>query len=236
MNVVIVQARMGSSRLPGKVMMDLNGLPVFQHVYQRVSRIPGVDQVCFAIPDSAKDDPLAQELSAQGLSVVRGSENDVLARYLKAARATNADTIMRVTCDCPLIDPGVSGRVLSEFLSHTVDYASNVDPRTWPRGLDTEVFSRDALERMAAEASSAYDREHVTPWLRSSAGIERHNVSVGHLDYANWRWTLDYPQDLEFLRAILEKLPIPSPLVSFEQLADAMMIFPELGAINSHLT
>ena len=235
MNVVIIQARMGSSRLPGKVTMDLNGAPVLAHVLARAAAIPGVDRVCCAIPDLAENDALAALAADLGASVARGSQSDVLGRYLVAARLCEARTIMRVTSDCPLLDPEVSGRVLAAFHAGGIDYASNLEPRSWPKGLDTEVFSREALERAAAETADPYDREHVTPYLRRAEGFGRVNVARDGASVADWRWTLDYPEDLEFLRALLaHAAPLPH-LAGFEELARVHEAHPELARINAHL-
>jgi len=235
MKVVVIQARTGSSRLPGKVAMDLNGAPVLAHVIARAAAIPGVDRVCCAIPDRVEDDPLAELAAKLGAAVARGSESDVLDRYLNAARRMDADTVMRVTSDCPVLDPEVSGRVLAEFEGQGADYASNVDPRSWPKGLDTEVFSRAALERAAAETADPYDREHVTPYLRRAAGMKRVNVARSGADLSAWRWTLDYEEDLAFLRRLLSEAPPLPGLASFEDLRRVYEADPALARINAGL-
>ena len=235
MNVVIVQARVGSSRLRGKVMMDLNGAPVLAHVLARASAIPGIERVCCAIPDLPQDDALAALAADLGAVVARGSETDVLDRYLRAARACDARTVMRITSDCPVLDPAISGQVLARFHEAGADYASNVDPRSWPKGMDTEVFTREALERAAAETNEPYDHEHVTPYLRRAEGLKRINVVRDGEPVDAWRWTLDYPEDLEFLRRLLGKVaPFPH-LPGFEELARIYAADAELGRINGHL-
>lgn len=233
MIVVVVQARTGSSRLPDKVMMDLNGRTVLAHVLDRARAIPGVDQVCCAVPDLPEDDPLAELAKRLGAVVVRGSETDVLARYLKAARETGADAVVRITSDCPVLDPEVAGRVLSA-LDGAQAYASNVDPRSWPKGLDAEAFTREALERAAVEAAAPYDREHVTPWMRRAEGVSRANVALPDDRCAGWRWTLDYAEDLTFLRRLLAEAPGTRP--DFEALRRVVEAHPELPRINGHLT
>jgi spore coat polysaccharide biosynthesis protein SpsF len=235
MNVVIVQARMGSSRLPGKVMMDLNGAPVLAHVLARAAAIAGIDRVCCAIPDTAENDALAGLAADLGAVVARGSETDVLDRYLKAARACDADTIMRLTSDCPVVDPAVSAEVLAALKAAGADYASNVDPRSWPKGLDTEVFTMEALERTAARAGEPFDREHVTPFMRRTAGFARTNVERRGEPVEHWRWTLDHPQDLDFLRRLLAfTAPFPH-LPDFETLGRVYAAHPDLRRINGHL-
>ena len=165
MNVIcIVQARLTSSRLPAKMMLSLGGEPVIRHVLRRCKEIPGIDQVICATPVE-KSEPLRIEAKALGVRVVQGSENDVLGRYRKAAVLVNADVIMRITGDCPLIDPEICGRVLN-LMEDGVDYASNVMPRGFPQGYDCEVFTMNALERAHKEADDPYDREHIGPWMQ----------------------------------------------------------------------
>lgn len=233
MKVVIVQARSGSSRLPDKVSMDLAGRPVLAHVLDRAAAIAGIDQVCCALPDRSEDDALARLAERLGAIVVRGPEADVLARYALAARATEAEAIVRITSDCPVVDPEVAGRVLAA-LGKGPSYASNVDPRSWPKGLDVEAFTREALELAAARAVEPGDREHVTPWLRRAEGVARTNVALSDDRCAGWRWTLDYPEDLNFLRGLLALAPGPRP--GFEVLRRVVDAHPELPRINGHLT
>ena len=235
MNVVIVQARVGSSRLPGKILREVKGLPMLNYVLARVKAIPNADLVCCAIPEGEANDELAQKAAQLGATVTRGSEKDVLSRYVIAARATNAQVVIRITSDCPFLDPMVSGRVLADFLTGGADYVSNVEARSWPHGLDTEVFTRAALEEAGQQATLDYDREHVTPWLRTAAHIVRRNVALSTDRYATWRWTLDYPEDLEFVKAVLEYFP-PFPfLPSFEEVRAVVEAHPEVAAINAHL-
>jgi glutamate-1-semialdehyde 2,1-aminomutase/spore coat polysaccharide biosynthesis protein SpsF len=230
--VVIVQARVGSSRLPGKVLADLSGRPVLQHVLTRCARIPGIDAVTCAVPDEQASEALETIARDCSASYFRGSERDVLGRYLGAARATDADIVMRVTSDCPLIDPQVCGRVLALRESASVDYVSNVAPRSFPQGLDCEVFTRAALELAAANASDTYDREHVTPWLRRAPRITRANLESGDPALADHRWTLDYDEDLAFFRAVFAALPVGSEGAMDDVLA-LLARRPDLLAINA---
>ena len=235
MNVAIVQARMGSSRLPGKVMLDLNGQPVLAHVLARARAIPGLDAVCCAIPEGPDNDALADLAQSLGASVARGPEQDVLARYVLAARSSGAQVVMRITSDCPLLDPEVSGQVLAAFLETRPAYCSNIEPRSWPRGYDTEVFSAETLERAAREAREPREREHVTPWLREHTRLERRNVALEKHGFSDWRWTLDYAQDLEFMRAVLSRLPPFPHLPAFAELSAVVEQNPQLAAINADL-
>lgn len=197
---------MGSSRLPGKVLADLGGRPVVQHVVSRAAAIDGVDDVVLAIPEGADDDPLDSAARGLDVRVLRGHPTDVLSRYYAAARATNADAIVRITADCPLLDPAISGRVVERFQAGNADYVSNVHPPTFPDGYDTEVMTRDALETAWREASDPYEREHVTPFIWKRA--ERFRVAnvLSHEDRSSWRLTLDTAEDLERLRAIWSRL------------------------------
>lgn len=234
MNIVVIQARMGSSRLPGKVLQELAGRSVLEHVVRRAERIDGIDAVWCAIPDLEIDDELATAADRIGARVFRGSESNVLQRYYGAAAEAGADVVMRITADCPLLDWEVSGSVLREFLTRNLDYASNLEPRSWPKGLDTEVFSRAALGRTQKEAVSDYDREHVTPFMRAQPGFKRGGVVCADGDYSAWRWTLDYPQDLLFCRQVMERAR--SELPSFAEIREILEREPEIAGVNAHLT
>ena len=159
----VIQARMGSSRLPGKVLLTLADRPVLQWVYERAAAIPRIDFTVVATSTAAMDDVVARWCARKGIPVFRGDERDVLDRYVVCARTLAVDAVVRVTADCPFLDPTESARVVDAFRAVAgCDYASNVKPRTFPRGLDTEVIHRSALEAAWSEASAAADREHVT--------------------------------------------------------------------------
>ncbi len=232
---VIVQARMGSTRLPGKVLKDIVGQTVLAHVLGRVLAIPGADHVVCAVPDAASNDSIASEARRLGVRVYRGDDTDVLGRYHSAAQACGADVIMRITSDCPLIDPSVSGRVLERFYETGAAYCSNLAPRSWPKGLDTEVFSTDVLEKAAASATEQADREHVTPWIRRNQQFSHGIVVNADGDFSGLRWTLDYPEDLSFFRALYAKLPPPPAVPSFAEVLATAQAHPEIVALNAHL-
>lgn len=201
----IVTARMTSARLPGKPMMLLAGEPVIRHVLRRCKAIPGVDKVVLATPDSPRSRPLVNEAVAiGGLFLCAGSETDVLARFHAAAVAAKADYLVRVTGDCPLIDPAICGEVLSLLITTGADYASNVLPRGFPKGLDCEAFRMGALAAAHKCALTAYDREHVTPWM------QRHGHRVNLDPPADWRWVLDTQEDYERLAVAFDRLPAGS--------------------------
>lgn len=203
---VIVQARMGSSRFPGKVLADLAGRPLIAHAMARAMATPGVDELVVATTTAAADDVLAALCGRMGVPVFRGSEPDVLDRVYQATRRHACDAVMRVTADCPLLDPLVSGLVVARFREGDVDYASNVHPRTFPDGLDTEVFAVAALERAWREARLPAEREHVTPYFRSHPEIFRCANVAYSADLSAHRWTVDEPRDLELLRAFHRRL------------------------------
>lgn len=206
--VAIVQARLGSTRLPGKVLMDVVGETVLERVVRRVERFTLVDDVIVATSTLHPDDAIAKECARIGVPVFRGSESDVLARFAGAAAETDADVCVRLTADCPLLDPGVSDKIISVFIEAdgAVDYASNKIPQSFPRGLDTEVFSRDALERAEREARERYERVHVTPYLYRHPEIFSLISVTSEVDRADWRWTIDTAEDLEFVREIYSRL------------------------------
>ena len=198
---------MGSTRLPGKVLMDLAGDTVLARVTERLRRTRSLHRVAVATSIAGADDAVAKECQRLGVEVFRGSESDVLARYSRAGRAFSADAAVRITADCPLIDPEIVDRTVQAFLKQKPDYASNVLVRTYPRGLDTEVFTLDAIERADREATKPYEREHVTPYLYEHPELFRLHSVTGDKNLANLRWTLDTPEDLEFVRSVYSRLP-----------------------------
>lgn len=230
---IVVQARMGSSRLPGKVMESLGERTVLAEVLQRCAAIPGADVVVCAMPDAPASARVAAEARSAGAVAVFGSETDVLDRYALAAREVSADVVMRVTSDCPLVDPAICGEVLALRAAQGNDYAANNLVRTFPHGLDCEAFTTAALLRAAAKATDAYAREHVTPWLRVTPGLSRANLSAADPQWAEERWTLDYPEDLAFLRAVFAQLPAGPARVSAASVHDVLAAHPEFRAINA---
>ncbi len=226
-SVAIIQARMGSTRLPGKVLLPLGGMPVLGWVVRAAKAIPGIDAVMLATGDDAANDPVAAWAEEQKLALFRGSESDVLARFVGAARAAQAGIVLRLTADCPFLDPAICGQVLHLVASGTADYASNVDPATWPDGLDCEAFTAKALsaEQLAGQS---YEREHVTPLLRADRQRFRNAPLVCPLPgLAGERWTLDTPEDLVFLRGLTEHLPADRP-PSFIEVLSVLREYPDM--------
>jgi len=230
-NVAIIQARMGSSRLPGKVMLPLAGRPVLDHVVTRVSAATRLDGVVVATSDLPGDQAIADHCATMGWTCVRGSEGDVLARYAAAARAANADIAVRVTSDCPLFSPRILDAMLTAFDPNAMDYMSTNWPgRTFPVGLDCEVMRADALLAIAQTATDPYDREHVTPHFYRNPGRFR---LAGHrcerqLDHL--RITLDTREDYERLEALVRAHP-----QLLDPQADIVSIVAEHPACGSDL-
>jgi spore coat polysaccharide biosynthesis protein SpsF (cytidylyltransferase family) len=197
---------MGSGRLPGKVLADLGGRPALAHVLERAALVDPGATLVLAIPDAAADDPLADVGLKAGAIVVRGSAEDVLDRYHEAAGRVSADAVVRITADCPLLDPAVSSRVVARFRSGDVDYVSNVHPPTFPDGYDTEIVSSAALDAAWREATDPYEREHVTTFVWRRPDRFRCANVADDVDRSSWRLTLDTPEDLENIRRIYRQL------------------------------
>ena len=210
--VAIIQARMGSTRLPGKVLSKLGGEPVIAWVTRAAKAAPGVDEVWIATSDNAADNAVADWACGHDVSVHRGSEHDVLDRFAGAAKASRADIVVRLTADCPFLDPQVVGQTLRLRAVTGATYASNIDPPTWPDGLDCEVLAVDALHAAAAEATRPSEREHVSPFVRNNRARFPAETLIAPLPgLAKERWTLDTPADLAFLSAVAEHLPKGRP-------------------------
>lgn len=205
--VAIVQARVGSTRLPGKVLMPLLGEPMLTRVMRRTARARRIDGVVVATTEDRSDDPLVDLAAAEGWPVVRGSMDDLLDRYVVAARDQHADVVIRITSDCPLIDPGVIDLTVDAFLGGECDYASNsLEPRTFPRGLDVEVVDRDALERAWREDTDPAWREHATPYIYRHPERFRLLAVRSEDPHPEQRWSVDTREDYELVRRVYEDL------------------------------
>ena len=232
--VAIIQARMGSTRLPGKVLADIGGRTMLGRVVARARRASTLDEVVVATSTLPEDEAVAREAARLGAPVFRGSEQDVLDRYHEAAREFRADVVVRITSDCPLIEPEVVDRVGAEFARAAADYASNNMPQTYPRGLDVEVVTADALARAWREAREPYQRVHVTPYIYQHPELFRLLPVVAGRDYSGHRWTVDTPEDLAFVRAVYERLG-DSDLVSWRDVLALLEREPELAGLNRHV-
>jgi glutamate-1-semialdehyde 2,1-aminomutase/spore coat polysaccharide biosynthesis protein SpsF len=230
--VAIIQARMASTRLPGKVLETLGDRSVLGWVVDAARAVPGVDRVVVATSDEAADDPIVGWCRENEVTCHRGPEDDVLARFAQAATAEGATAVMRLTADCPFLDPQVCGEVLAYRRLTGADYVTNAEPATWPDGLDCEVFTAAALARAAAEAERAFDREHVTPYIRHQRRHFRTEVMACPVPgLGAERWTLDTPEDLRFLRAVADGLPADGPPSYLDVLA-RLDAEPELRELN----
>lgn len=204
MTGAIIQARMGSSRLPGKVLAEIGGKPMLSYVVSRARQARRLDALVVATSRNANDDPIAGWCREAGVSCFRGDEHDVLDRYRSAASAFGFDVIVRLTADCPLLDPAVIDHVIDEFRGGDFDYVSNTIAPSYPDGLDTEVVRRDALERAWREATLPSEREHVTPYIWKRPELFRLENVGREPNLSYLRWTVDEPEDLELVRRVYE--------------------------------
>lgn len=228
--LAIVQARMGSTRLPGKSLMRLAGLPLVQHVARRTGAARLVDKLVFAIPDTPENDVLHDFVSnTLGLDVYRGANDDVLARFAAVVRAEQPDVVVRITADDPLKDPAVIDRAIALLLRDpTLTYVSNSLEASYPEGLDVEVVRAWALLEAASEATLPSDREHVTPFIWRQPSRYRVGQFRCPRDLGAWRWTLDTAADLAFLAAVLDALPIGPEFYAYERVVELLESVPEL--------
>lgn len=228
--VAIIQARMSSSRFPRKVLEDLDGVPMVVFMARRVAKCTALDQVILATSNDLSDDPLAEAAHAHGLTVFRGPLDNVLGRFAMVQAQLEADVIVRMTGDCPLADPIVIGDLVALQQTESADYASNIDPRSFPHGFDCEICTADALAQAVSNARDAYDREHVTPWMRSEeAGLNRANLQRPH-DVSTLRLTVDHPADLDVVRAVVAGVGRDAGLDAIVAWMDA---HPEVAALNA---
>lgn len=232
--VAIVQARMGSTRLPGKVLLDLHGQSVLSRVVRRLSRAKLITEVAIATTKSPADYATVSEAERLGIPCFRGSEQDVLSRYVNAAEKLNADVVVRITSDCPLIDPEVVDQVVQEFFATRVDLSCNDVEHGFPRGLDVEVFSRAALRKAAQLADRQYQREHVTPLFYERQDLFKTGVVHSEKNFSCYRWTLDTPADLQLIRAVYGHFAGRDEF-SWREVVALMEESPEIVRLNAHV-
>jgi spore coat polysaccharide biosynthesis protein SpsF len=231
--VCTIQARMTSTRLPGKVLMPVLGKPLLELMIERLRRARHVDEIVVATTEDASSDPIEELAERLGVGCFRGSEDDVLARVLGAAHAFGADLIVETTGDCPLIDPAVVDRVIEGFREGGVDYCSNILKRTYPRGLDVQVFPTRVLEEVDRRTDDPSDREHVSLYIYEKPGRFRlRNVESAHPDSAELRLTVDAPEDYELIRAVFEALYESDPAFGLEEMLALFEARPELPELN----
>lgn len=236
--VAIVQARMSSTRLPGKVLLDLDGQTVLKRGLMRARMARRLSEVMVATTVSPADDPIERECRRHGFRCFRGSEEDVLSRYCLAAEAAGATDVVRITSDCPLFDPALLDAMIERYLSAAegapIDYLSNTLKRTYPRGLDAEIFRFAGLKRAFEEARKPFEREHVTPYFYQHPELFRLVSYEGAEDNSRFRWTLDTPEDWELIKE-LHHLVKFRPDFTTAELLGLMREHPELAEMNAHV-
>lgn len=238
--VAIIQARMSSTRLPGKVLKELGDKTVLEHVIQRAGAAEEINEIIVATTTKNEDDKIVALCRKIHIPFFRGDENDVLSRYFKAATEHHADVIVRITSDCPLLDPELLSKMIRVFLekqkSESLDYLSNTLKRTFPRGLDIEIFSYEVLKRMHQEAQKKEDREHVTLYLITQPNQFRKENYEDKQDYSYYRWTLDTMEDFEFIQSVYHSLYNNGK--DYFPTADVIHLLeknPQLARTNQHI-
>ena len=239
MNVVaIIQARMTSTRLPGKVLREVLGKPLLEYQIERLRRCRRVDRLVVATTKNAADDPVIALCDRLGIASFRGSEYDVLARYYEAATIFRADPVVRLTADCPIIDPEVVDKVVG-YYADTIgqyDHVSNAIMRTYPRGMDTEVFPYAALAIAHREAEAAPQREHVTPFLHRQPARFRLGHVLNDRDESRHRWTVDTPEDFDLISRIVSALYPSNPEFTMQDCLDLLSRHPDWYLINAEVS
>ncbi len=203
----IVQARIGSSRLPGKTMeLITEDKKIIDFVVNQLKFSKLIEKIIIAIPDLMEDDLIYKHLVSRKIQIFRGSSKNVLDRYYQCAKTASSSIIVRITADCPLIDPEIVDNVITKFIENEFDYVANTHPRTFPYGTETEVFSFDALEKAWKETNDDFDKEHVTPYFYKNP----HKFKIGNFvqekNQSRYRWTVDHKEDLEFVKCVISKI------------------------------
>lgn len=233
--VIIVQARMTSTRLPGKVLLPLGGAPMLARLVERLRRVQRADSIVIATTSNVTDDPIADLCDQLSVHCHRGSEYDVLSRYAEAARLFDAKVVVRITSDCPLIDPSLVDKLIRTYLEGNCDYVSNMLPPTWPYGMAIEVFSGAALQQAHAQATQAAEREHVTPFFYCNPQRYRLRNVESPLNLSHHRWTVDTPEDYDLVRRLFESLHPIDPEFTLADILHLLDAHPEWLAINQHI-
>ena len=234
-SVIIVQARMGSSRLPGKVLLQAAGKSLLEIQISRLQNVRLAEEICIATTRDKHDDVIERFCREKNVPCYRGPEEDVLSRYYEAALFMNAGEVTRITADCPLIDYEIVDRVIQARRDGGADYASNTLKRTFPRGLDAENFSFSSLETAWKEAKTPWEREHVTPFLYSRP--ERFSLKSieNDRDESAFRWTVDTPEDFRLVSLILQAFSERLPYFSRQDVLRLLTEHPVWSAINAHV-
>lgn len=233
--VATIEARMTSSRLPGKPLLLAAGMPMLEHLVHRLMAVPSIDAIVLATTVNAADAPLVKLAQRLEITAFRGEEDDVMQRVIDAADSVNADVVVEITGDCPIIDPEIVEQTIRMFKSHQADYVSNALVRSYPDGMDTQVFSLDALKRSAAMTKNRLDREHVTLHIRSHPELftHIHLVAPPEIHWPELGLTLDERSDYELLKQIIEHFDANNhPLFSCLDTVRFLRKFPQFVEIN----
>lgn len=235
--VIVVQARMTSTRLPGKILKPVLDKPLLEYQSERLKRVKKADEIVIATTTNDTDLPIVEFCQKHGLGMVRGSEEDVLSRYYLAATTYQATDVVRITSDCPLIDPGIVDQVIGFYLDNRdkYDYVSNTLIRSYPRGMDTEVFSMEGLTEANAKAEAPAEREHVTPYFYLRPERFRLHQIVAEQDWGSHRWTVDTEEDYQLIKNILEALYPGNPYFTMNDVLKLLELNPEWVGINAHI-
>lgn len=231
--VAIVQARLGSVRLPKKVLKPITGKPMIELLLKRLSKSKELSDIVVATSNRTENDELESLIETLDFKCTRGSEHDVLSRFYESAKSCQADVVVRITGDCPLVDPELVDKCVREYIKNDIDYFSNIDPVTYPDGLDIEVFSFECLKRAYQDASSKYDREHVTTYIRNSEAFMKSSIQ-NSTDLSEQRWSVDEPEDLKLIRNIFEYFA-PDIYFSWNRVSELITSKPELFKINESI-
>ena len=227
----IIQARMGSSRLPGKVMKKItDDKRVIDFVIEQLKTSKKIEKIVVAIPDEIEDDVTHQYLTSKNISTYRGSLNNVLDRYCQCANFNSSSIIIRITADCPLIDPEIVDKVITKFIENKFDYVANTHPRTFPYGTETEVFSFNALKLAWEETDDDFDKEHVTPFFYKNTDKFKIGNVIQETNQSNYRWTVDYEDDLKFVKNVVQKIQ-KNPILTHD-IVNLLEKNPEIVKIN----
>lgn len=235
--VTVIQARMSSTRLPGKVMLPVLGKPLLVRMLERVQAAKSIGELVVATSTNPDDDEIEKLCVQNDLTCFRGHLTDLLDRHYQVAMKFNADAIAKIPSDCPLIDPRVIDKVIQHFINHDeYDFVSNLHPATYPDGNDVEIMSFASLECAWKDASKDYEREHTTPFIWEHQDVFKvgNVIWESGLDYsASHRWTIDYPEDYEFIRKVFEELYPTNPEFSLDDILNLLKRKPEIAEINS---
>lgn len=233
--LAIIQARTGSTRLPGKVLLDLAGKSALEHVIERMRCCRLVDDFIVATTISRQDLSIVNLCAELGVRVYCGSEEDPLERYFQAARLFGGDHIIRIKADCPAIDPNVVDQAVRLHLATGADYTTNTVERTYPVGQDVEILTRQTLLQLWRDAKLYSEREHITLYIQKHPDKFHTEHLKWKTDYSHKRWTMDNPEDYEFLRVVFQALYPKNPVFSMEDILQYLTLHPELENLNGHI-